>query len=277
MVGAIDGCHIPIMRPVKLGADDYYNRKKHWSILLQGICDAHGVFWDFFVGVPGRRADIYLFSESPAWEKIKDGALGHYMLIGDAAYPMRTYLCPPFKRVPGQDELTWEQKRFNYCHSVTQLPIEHAFGRLKVRFRHILKINQDRPHRVASHVAAAITLHNILERQGIHIPSEWMEEAEVEASRENQGAYMDFSWKEVHCATATLFEEELQEESERIESARDSSSDVYADVDEEIAEARDTLTQLARMKHASIVEYVLWAKEHPSVVTGAPHPRFFEL
>jgi hypothetical protein len=35
VIGAIDGCHIPIKQP-RHNAHDYYNRKQFHSIILQG-------------------------------------------------------------------------------------------------------------------------------------------------------------------------------------------------------------------------------------------------
>ncbi|KAH7949472.1 hypothetical protein HPB49_011036 [Dermacentor silvarum] len=54
VIGAIDGCHIRIVRPTER-EEDYYNRKKFHSIILQGICNADMVFTDVFVGYPGRE------------------------------------------------------------------------------------------------------------------------------------------------------------------------------------------------------------------------------
>ena len=39
--GAIDGSHIPILRPDE-SASDYYNRKGYYSIILQATVDFHG-------------------------------------------------------------------------------------------------------------------------------------------------------------------------------------------------------------------------------------------
>ena len=44
-VGAIDGSHIRILRPTECSTD-FYNRKSYYSILLQGICDGNGKFFE---------------------------------------------------------------------------------------------------------------------------------------------------------------------------------------------------------------------------------------
>uniref|UniRef100_A0A6P7H3V0 Nuclease HARBI1 n=1 Tax=Diabrotica virgifera virgifera TaxID=50390 RepID=A0A6P7H3V0_DIAVI len=54
VVGAIDGCHIPIKQPANNG-HDYYNRKQFHSIILQGVCDHQMLFFDINVGMPGRE------------------------------------------------------------------------------------------------------------------------------------------------------------------------------------------------------------------------------
>ena len=48
VIGAIDGCHIKILKPLARG-QDYINRKFFFSILLQGICD--NIFRCFYWGI----------------------------------------------------------------------------------------------------------------------------------------------------------------------------------------------------------------------------------
>ena len=51
-VGAIDGTHIPILRPQE-SASDYYNRKGYYSMLMQAVVDFRGIFMDVNIGWPG--------------------------------------------------------------------------------------------------------------------------------------------------------------------------------------------------------------------------------
>lgn len=54
IIGAIDGCHIHIQRPVVRGGD-YLNRKGFYSLLLKGIVNDQGRFLDIFIGVHDSR------------------------------------------------------------------------------------------------------------------------------------------------------------------------------------------------------------------------------
>ena len=68
VIGAIDGCHIQIIKPVVHGPD-YFNRLNYYSILLQAICDSSGVLLDIFVGAPGRIHDSRLLRLTPFFEE----------------------------------------------------------------------------------------------------------------------------------------------------------------------------------------------------------------
>ncbi|EEC00238.1 conserved hypothetical protein [Ixodes scapularis] len=49
VVGAVDGCHVSIKAP-KEEQSAFYNRKKFYSVVLQGCCDISMVFTRVHVG-----------------------------------------------------------------------------------------------------------------------------------------------------------------------------------------------------------------------------------
>ena len=50
--GAIDGSHIPIIRPDE-SASNYYNRKGYY-VIMQAMVDFRGLFMDVYIGWPGK-------------------------------------------------------------------------------------------------------------------------------------------------------------------------------------------------------------------------------
>ena len=62
-VGAIDGFHIPISSPA-MNRTDYHNRKRWYSMILQGVVDHSYCFMDINVGRPGSVHDAHVFTQS---------------------------------------------------------------------------------------------------------------------------------------------------------------------------------------------------------------------
>ena len=72
--GAIDGSHIPIIRPDE-SASDYYNRKGYYSIIMQAMVDFRGLFMDVYIGWPGKVHDARVFVNSSLYQKGVGGTL----------------------------------------------------------------------------------------------------------------------------------------------------------------------------------------------------------
>ena len=56
VAGAIDGTHIPVLKP-NASPSDYYNRNKFYSILIQAVVNSCGRFLDVNIGWPGKVHD----------------------------------------------------------------------------------------------------------------------------------------------------------------------------------------------------------------------------
>lgn len=91
-------------------------------------------------------------------------------LIGDPAYPLKPWLLKGFSD-PGH--LTREQQLFNYRLSRARMVVECAFGRLKGRWRCLLKRNDTHLHKLSLTIAACCILHNICEEQNDEFEIEW--------------------------------------------------------------------------------------------------------
>ena len=183
-VGSIDGSHIPISAP-ELNHTDYYNRKGWFSIVVQAIVDHNYIFRDICVGWPGSVHDARIFANSLIYEKITNDRMlereGYRMiegkriplcLIGDSAYPILLWLMKPFCANP---TLTAEQKRFNYRLSRARVVVEIAFGRLKARWRRLMKRNDMHTDHIPIVITACCILHNLCEMRGESFNDMWLQ------------------------------------------------------------------------------------------------------
>ena len=180
--GAVDGTHIPVTPPSNCRTD-YFNRKGSYSIILQGLVDFKYLFTDINVGWPGKVHDARVFRNSNIYTKGCQGTLCPprprningtdvpLVILGDPAYPLLPWLMKPF---PDNGRLNDGQKTFNYRQSRARMVVENAFGRLKGRWRVLLKRME-----VSIDVAPIITsaccvLHNLCEIWGEEFQDEWL-------------------------------------------------------------------------------------------------------
>lgn len=159
ILGAIDGCHIRIVKPRDY-PNSYVNRKGYPSVLLQGICDSRKLFLDVYAGEPGSIHDARLFQKSDFYQRLRNREIvfpNDTHLVGDLAYPLSKNLLVGFK---DNGQLTARQRLFNRKLSETRVVIENAFGLLKCRFRRLKFMETVKLDLLVLLIMSACILHN---------------------------------------------------------------------------------------------------------------------
>jgi hypothetical protein len=171
-VGALDGKHVLIQKPLNSGSD-FFNYKHNFSIILLALVDADCKFLYVDVGAQGRLGDAGVFNNSKLSKLLEDKSMHipepenimgietplPYMIVADDAFPLRTYIMKPFHK----KNLSKQEDNFNYRLSRARRVVENAFGILATRFRIfrtpiILNIHSN----VKKIVLTATILHNML-------------------------------------------------------------------------------------------------------------------
>ena len=118
------------------------------SVIMQAVVDYRGLFLDAHIGWPGKVHDARFFVNSslyckgmsgsllPNWKRCISGVDVPLVILGDPAYPLLPWLMKP---CPETAHSTTEEKTYNYQQSRARMLVEKAFGRLKGRWRCLLK------------------------------------------------------------------------------------------------------------------------------------------
>lgn len=147
-IGAIDGKHVRVLCPNNSGSM-FFNYKKYFSIVLQGVADASYKFITVDVGGYGKQSDGGTFQASDLYKLLNNKQLDipepsnlpqtniktPFVLIGDEAYPLLPFLLKPFS---GKN-LNIEQECFNKRLSRARKTIECSFGILYSKWRLLSK------------------------------------------------------------------------------------------------------------------------------------------
>lgn len=162
VIGAIDGTHIKIRAPTQY-PQDYFNRKKYYSIAMQVVVDANKKFIDVYCGEPGSLHDSRILRRSELYRRCEENMNQFFpnnmFILGDSAYPVKPWIVPPFKDNGG---LTDAHRRFNKVHSSTRVVVENSIGLLKNRFRRILNFTEQlHINLIVNIIYATCVLHNM--------------------------------------------------------------------------------------------------------------------
>lgn len=202
VIGAIDGCHIPIIAPSE-EQNSYINRKSFHSVLLQGICTAKKIFTNVSIGTPGRRHDVTALRNSMFWTKLTEEGVNSLFydeqqlhLVGDSGYMCRTWCLTPFEF---SLNLSRVQRRYNYALSQARVVIEHTFGLLKGRWRRLLRLWKRDVGEASDVILACCVLHNFCYINGDKVINETVEPQMV---RREQARYNNDSEEEIRKGSA---------------------------------------------------------------------------
>ncbi|XP_023213243.1 putative nuclease HARBI1 [Centruroides sculpturatus] len=157
IIGAIDGCHIPIKAPSE-AAEKYVNWKNFHSVILQAVCNHNLVFTDCYYGFPDSVHDARVFRNSEVIQKLNDSSLSDYHIVGDATYPLVVSLMVPFKN---NGHLTAQMHTYNNKLSKSRIVIERSFALLKGRFRWLKNFDANKTSMLTLYILSACVLHNI--------------------------------------------------------------------------------------------------------------------
>jgi len=172
-LGAIDGKHIAIRKPL-LSGSSFYNYKQYFSIVLVATVDANYRFTTVNVGSMGRFSDGNIFATSSLGKMLNSRSLQlpepkplpgqntetPYVFVGDEAFPLMPNLMRPYPRVKVTGN--YENKVFNYRLSRARQTVESSFGILAARFRVYKRPFECKLDTIDKIVLATIVLHNYL-------------------------------------------------------------------------------------------------------------------
>ncbi|XP_050532495.1 uncharacterized protein LOC126900658 [Daktulosphaira vitifoliae] len=143
-IGALDGKHIRLIKPIQSGSD-FYNYKHYYSIVLMAICDANYCFTFIDVGAQGKFCDSTVFKKTKFYKKLEDKELFvpppkplpcqsnplPFVIVADEAFGVSQSILRPYAR----SNLNYKKKVFNYRLSRARRYIESTFGILSNKWR----------------------------------------------------------------------------------------------------------------------------------------------
>lgn len=141
------------------------------------------------VGCNGRVSDGGVFSHCDLSHALENNLLPEdHVLVADNAFPLKPYMMKPY----GGNQLTFEQKIFNYRLSRARRIIENAFGILVSRYRIFERPLPFFPKKVVKIVKACCAMHNWARKTKVPV-----QVATVDIEDTENGTLIEGSWREV--------------------------------------------------------------------------------
>jgi len=172
-VGALDGIVVPMMKPDHSAAKQFFNRKQYYSIVIQAMCDAKGLFTFVSKASRGAQHDSAAFAASELFRWVygetdlegnvvcESKLLEPFWILADSAYGCTDKIICPYSIWSNQEK----HLMFNQNHSSMRAKIDCAFGMLVSKFqilKHEIPTMQPRVAEKVFHACAC--LHNFCRR-----------------------------------------------------------------------------------------------------------------
>lgn len=160
-------------------AELYRNRKGYFSINVQVVCNADLKIIDIVARWYGSTHDTTIFNNSRLRASFEAGKFNNGLLLGDAGYPVKSYLMTPLDNPESREE-----HLYNEAHIRTRNTVERLFGVWKRRFPILALGMRMQVDKVLAIIVATAVLHNIarLEREAepidgpaLQLPAPWEE------------------------------------------------------------------------------------------------------
>ena len=158
---------------------------------MQAYVDYWYRFMDIHIGWPGSVQNAQVLTNSDLFAKGEKGTLlpdSRRMIMAAMYVNDFGWTCLSITSMASEGLLRLrnydaKQHNFNYCLSRARFVVENAFGRLKGRWRCLLKHNDTKTSLLLNVIAACCTLHNLCEVHGDAFDEEWaVDSAEVPTS-----------------------------------------------------------------------------------------------
>lgn len=198
-VAAIATLHTAIITPSN-NASDYANPAGWLSVMSQVAVNGRGQFWDVCASFPGGTDPGDILQNSSLWATASEGGLSpatppvfmgkplRYVLLGEACYPLQSWLMKAYPEEKGRrahhTTLTEQQRLFNQQLTTALRVSEEALLRLRARWQCLSKRNDCGLDLVPTMILACCILHNVCESHGDAFKAEW--QAEVASTESPQ-------------------------------------------------------------------------------------------
>ncbi|GBG89690.1 hypothetical protein CBR_g49543 [Chara braunii] len=210
--GCIDGTHIYVDKPANAPSENYYDRKRRFSIVAQVVVDLDLRVLDVHMGYPGSCHDIRVLQLSSLSLRAEEGSLfrgppvtlpfgvkTNGYLLADNGYPPAQWMVVPY----GGINQSVEQERFDNKQKVARGAVERAFGRLNGMWRLFLRTHKTNLETLPQQFTAVCILHNLLIDAGIPFDENLLWEVDGNGVRQRVDLGIDEPLQPVSMLTST--------------------------------------------------------------------------